>query len=101
MRYCKGCFHTRRGPQMDEVDEKLLQCMSVVFPDVAPEQLTQLDQDVHAEWDSIAHATLVALLSESFDLELDFEVFSQATTYARLREVVRALVASRARGALV
>ena len=86
---------------MDEVDEKLLQCMSVVFPDVAPEQLTQLDQDVHAEWDSIAHATLVALLSESFDLELDFEVFSQATTYARLREVVRALVASRARGALV
>lgn len=78
---------------MDEVEKKLLDTLSTVFPDHAPDALSGLDQNVHAEWDSVAHATLVAALAESLDLELDFEAFSEATSYPRLLEVVRALVA--------
>ena len=65
---------------MDEIESTLLDCLSTVFPDLSPQALPTLDQDSHPEWDSIAHATLVATLAEAFEIELDFEAFAEATS---------------------
>lgn len=75
---------------MDEIEQRVRECFSIVFPDIDRGAVATLSQDALAEWDSVAHATLIATLSETFGVELDFEEFAEATTYASVIESVRA-----------
>ena len=67
---------------MDEVEQQILQCVASVFPNLETHARPMLNQETLAEWDSIAHVTLIAALSEAFDF--DFEAFVQATSVARV-----------------
>lgn len=76
---------------MDDVESRVRECFSAVFPDLAEDAIPTLRQETFGAWDSVAHATLIATLSETFDVELDFEAFAEATTFARVLECVRAV----------
>lgn len=73
---------------MSELERRLLVCFSDAFPDLPKAQLSSLSQGSHAEWDSVAHVTLVALLGEEFGLELSPDEIEEATSFARMLEVV-------------
>lgn len=77
---------------MDEVEQRVSDCMASVFPDLDRPALRELSQESHAGWDSVAHVTLYAALGEAFAVELDFEAFAHATTFAGVLEQVRAQV---------
>jgi acyl carrier protein len=77
---------------MSDLERTVMQCFENVFPTVAAADLATLSQDQCADWDSVAHVTLVAALSEALDVELDFVAFAEANTHAEVLAVVRAAV---------
>jgi acyl carrier protein len=81
---------------MDDIESRIVDCLTAVFPDLEPRELASLDQRQNATWDSVAHATIVAALGEAFERDFDFEAFADATTYERLVAVVKEQLASAA-----
>ena len=77
---------------MSDLERSVLQCFGNVFPKVPAQELASLSQAAHADWDSVAHVTLVAALSEALDVELDFDAFAEASTYPEVLALVRAAV---------
>lgn len=80
---------------MDDIAQKVVECLAGVFPDLAPEELATLSQATHEAWDSVAHVTMFAALSEAFGVDIDFETFSRATSFALVVAYVREGLAAR------
>ena len=57
---------------MAEVQERLIRCFSVVFPQLTGDQIRSASVANVREWDSLAAVTLVAVLQEEFGIEIDF-----------------------------
>jgi acyl carrier protein len=74
----------------DDIEQRVLSCLAGIFPELEPAALAQLSQDACAAWDSVAHVTMYAALGEAFAIELDFEAFAQATSFARVVAQVKA-----------
>jgi len=73
----------------DALVEKLEACFAQVFPDLGQSEISSASTDTVKEWDSIAQVTLLSLLGETFGLELDFEEFESATSFASVLELIR------------
>jgi acyl carrier protein len=76
---------------MNNAAEKLTQCFKVVFPKLDPEQIPAATAEKMSEWDSVAQVNLLSVIGEEFDIDIDFEEFEGATSFAalldRLREI--------------
>jgi acyl carrier protein len=72
-----------------DIESRALACFSSVFPDVPEDQLPTVSQASLARWDSIAHVTLLAALSEEFRLEPDFEGWQEVSSFALALDFVR------------
>ena len=78
---------------MDEVQERLVRCFSLVFPQLAPDQIRSASVKNVPGWDSLAAVTLVAVLQEEFAVEIDFgdlpelESFDSVLCYLGSRRV--------------
>jgi acyl carrier protein len=77
---------------MDEIESRVLECFSNVFPSVPPERLRSLSQASVAEWDSVMHVTLLASLAEEFGFEMDYESAEDLRSFALVLEHVRGRV---------
>ncbi|HEX2734649.1 MAG TPA: hypothetical protein VHM70_23755 [Polyangiaceae bacterium] len=75
---------------MADLETRVLDCFSNVFPDVAREALRTATQDTIPNWDSVAHITLFASLAEEFAFELDYESAEAVHSFAEAMEYVRA-----------
>jgi len=51
--------------------ELLISCFSSVFPALTREQILEASVDATKEWDSLASATLIAVLEQEFSIEVD------------------------------
>ena len=78
----------------DEQTERLINCFATVFPNISRSDIPSITQENIAAWDSIAHVTLISLIGEEFGIDLDFEEFDGATSFASILEVLRARMAS-------
>jgi acyl carrier protein len=78
----------------DEQIEKLVSCFKQVFPNLSRIDILSASQGSIAAWDSIAHVTLISLIGEEFGIELDFEDFDEATSFAAFRDVLSAKLAT-------
>lgn len=74
----------------DAYFERLAGCFDKVFPALSRSDLAAATQDSVAAWDSIAQVTLLSLIGEDFGLDIDFEEFEGATSFAAILELVRA-----------
>ena len=72
-----------------DVEARTLACFSNIFPDVPGDQLPTVSQASLPKWDSIAHVTLLAALSEEFHLEPDFEGWQEVSSFALALDFVR------------
>jgi acyl carrier protein len=75
---------------MDQVTDRLRDCFREVFPDLSDEQIETAVRVEMAEWDSLATLTLLAVIEEEFELQLDEEAIAKLTSFSAVREVVEA-----------
>jgi acyl carrier protein len=70
--------------------DRLIRCFETVFPNVNPSDIPAATHESLAAWDSIAHVTLLSVIGEEFGIDLDFEEFEGATSFAAILNLVRA-----------
>jgi acyl carrier protein len=75
---------------MDSVTEKLNRCFAATFPTLDPGKYAAASVESLSEWDSIKQLTLLTVIGEEFEREIDFEEFEDATSYEALIAVLQA-----------
>ncbi len=77
---------------MDNVRSKLAHCFSAVFPQMDPALYPVASAETMSEWDSLTQVTLLTVIGEEFNIDIDHEEFEGATSFealaARLTEIV-------------
>jgi acyl carrier protein len=66
---------------MNDTRERLADCFRTVFPTLPPDSVYTASQSKLAEWDSVAAITLVNVIEEEFEIELDLEALSELTSF--------------------
>ena len=74
----------------DEQFERLVGCFKKVFPGMNRSDIPSAVQESITAWDSIAQVTLVSLIGEEFAVDIDFDDFDEATSFASILDLVRA-----------
>jgi acyl carrier protein len=64
-------FNVSSKLSTEETEHRLVRCFSLVFPNLAADQIRTAGIETIDEWDSLASVTLVAVLQEEFDVEID------------------------------
>jgi acyl carrier protein len=77
---------------MAELDDRLVRCFASVFPALPPDQVRIASVETLPEWDSLATVTLVAVLEQEFNIEIDLLSSPELTSFEAVRDCVRALV---------
>ncbi len=75
----------------DTQSELLIACFQKVFPNLSRAAIPHASHATLAAWDSVAHVTLLSLIGEAFSLDIDFEEFEEATSFASILDLVRRL----------
>jgi acyl carrier protein len=73
---------------MDELDERVIGCFRVVFPELSDEQIHGANTSTLSEWDSLASLSLVAVLEEEFACMFDDAVVGKLDSFAAARAAV-------------
>jgi acyl carrier protein len=73
---------------MDSATEKLNRCFAAVFPELDPALYATASAQTLNAWDSIRQLTLLSLIGEEFNREIDFEEFEDATSYEALARIL-------------
>ena len=76
---------------MNDTTDRLIRCFTAVFPDVSPQQLETASPATVEGWDSVATVTLMSVIEEEFQIEIDPEdvehllSFSNSIAYVNKR----------------
>jgi acyl carrier protein len=76
---------------MDETGSRLSKCFLAIFPALQPAEIRQASAESVPDWDSLAHVTLIAVISEEFGVELDLEDFQHRTSFESIHSYVSTL----------
>lgn len=71
--------------------ERLENCFRLVFPDLKIPVDQATTQNV-AEWDSVAAITLVNVIEEEFNFQMDFEVLAELDSFPKVLAYVESQV---------
>jgi acyl carrier protein len=70
---------------MPDVDDRLTRCFASVFPGLSPEEIRAASIESVPTWDSLAAVTLVAVLEQEFDTQIDIMELPELTSYDAVR----------------
>lgn len=70
---------------MPDVDDRLTRCFASVFPDLSPDEIRAASIGSVPTWDSLAAVTLVAVLEQEFDVQIDIMELPDLTSYDAVR----------------
>jgi acyl carrier protein len=73
---------------MHELDGELERCFAAVFEDMPPERIRSASVDTVEEWDSVASVVLLAVLEETFALEIDDLDVAELSSFSAVRDYV-------------
>jgi acyl carrier protein len=74
---------------MSELDDRLTRCFASVFPALAPNQITNASVETVPAWDSLAAVTLIAVLEQEFDIQIDLMEMPELTSYNAVRDYLQ------------
>jgi acyl carrier protein len=74
---------------MPELDDRLARCFASVFPALDPNQIRQASVDTVPAWDSLAAVTLIAILEQEFDTQIDLMEMPELTSYNAVRDYLQ------------
>jgi acyl carrier protein len=66
---------------MNELQARLSECFSRVFPALPEDQIRAASPRTVAEWDSIAAISLVNVIEEEFNTPIDFEDMAELDSF--------------------
>ena len=69
---------------MSNTDSKLVQIFETVFPDLAADRIRSASQDTVPNWDSVAAITLMNLIEEEFNIQMEFDDLGDLTSFAKI-----------------
>lgn len=79
--------------EMNNLEQRLVSVFQNAFPDVPEDRLTSVTQENTQSWDSVAAITLMNLIEEEFEMQLDFEDLADLTSFALVRDYLAAKLA--------
>ena len=74
---------------MPELDERLTRCFASVFPALGANQIHTASVETVPAWDSLAAVTLIAVLEEEFDAQIDLLEMPELTSYHAVRNYLQ------------
>ncbi|MFH0908152.1 MAG: acyl carrier protein [bacterium] len=72
-----------------DVEARVIKCFSLVFPELAADEIETASRQTLRRWDSLASVTLFAVLEEEFNIKLVPEDFVILSSFNDIREHVR------------
>ena len=77
---------------MPELDDRLTRCFASVFPALDPNQIRQASVDTVPAWDSLAAVTLIAILEQEFDTQIDLMELPELTSYRAVHDYLQSQI---------
>ncbi|HEX3543170.1 MAG TPA: acyl carrier protein [Candidatus Acidoferrum sp.] len=74
---------------MPELDDRLARCFASVFPALPPDQIQAASVESVPAWDSLAAVTLIAVLEEEFNTQIDLMEMPELTSYRAVRDYLQ------------
>ena len=74
---------------MAEQDDTLIKCFAAVFPNVTVERIPEASINNLTQWDSLATVTLVALLEQEFEVQIDIIDLPKFTSFMAIKEYLK------------
>jgi acyl carrier protein len=69
---------------MDNKEAKLIKVFQTVFPDMDPQKVPAASQQSVPGWDSVAAITLMNVIEEEFEIQLDFDKAADLTSFQEI-----------------
>jgi acyl carrier protein len=80
---------------MDDTQVRLANCFLALFPNLTAEEIETASPTTVTGWDSLSSLTLLTLVGEEFNLEMDFESLLERLSYERILEYLQQNAAAR------
>jgi acyl carrier protein len=80
---------------MDETQIRLANCFLSLFPTLTPAEIQKATPNTVPGWDSLSSLTLLTLVGEEFNLEMDFDELLEGLSYQRILEYLQLKTAPR------
>jgi len=77
---------------MDNLESRLIKVFETVFPDLSADKIRTASQSSVENWDSIAAITLINLIEEEFEIQMDFEKAADLTSFPEVLEYLKGTV---------
>ena len=77
---------------MDNIEQRLVRIFTTVFPDLPANQIKSASQDSVETWDSVAAITLMNLIEEEFEIEMDFDDVAELTSFSKIHDYLKGRV---------
>lgn len=69
---------------MPDVRSRLVTCFHTVFEGLSDTQIEESARNSMEEWDSVAAITLVSVLEEEFNVQIDYERLPEFDTFSKI-----------------
>jgi acyl carrier protein len=74
---------------MDNINARLVECFTTVFPDTPAASVPAMSVDNNPAWDSVAAITLVNVIEDEFQLQMDLEAIADLDSYSKVLAYVQ------------
>jgi acyl carrier protein len=74
---------------MDELQQRLTNCFSAVFPELSGEQLIHASSATVPSWDSVAVITLLTVIEEEFEISIDEDDPARFDSFQRILDYLK------------
>ncbi|HLH39841.1 MAG TPA: acyl carrier protein [Bryobacteraceae bacterium] len=84
---------------MNDIRARLTTCFATVFPALEPAKIPSATQKTVAAWDSVAAITLLNVIEEEFNTQVDFEALADLDSFDAIAAYLNDRVAAENQGA--
>jgi acyl carrier protein len=75
---------------MNDIEARVTQCFENVFPTLQANEIAGASTDTLPAWDSVAHITLLTVVSEEFGIDFEPEDYVELISYPQILNAVKA-----------
>ena len=75
---------------MSDRKKRLIHCFSSVFPELSEDEIIRASVTSLSNWDSVAMVTLISVIEEEFEIEIDLDDLEQFLSFELMNEFLRA-----------
>ena len=79
---------------MDKTEQQLVKVFETVFPDLSVDQIRVATQSSVSTWDSVAAITLMNVMEEEFNIQIDFDRAAELTTFPEILAYIKEAVST-------